>query len=66
MWARADGGMATYAQLPEEEQAALRNRLKSVMRTNTCDPATGTITLPDDRAVAASNVAAHYESPPWQ
>jgi len=52
--------------LPEEEQAALRNRLKSVMRTNTCDPATGTITLPDDRAVAASNVAAHYESPPWQ
>lgn len=62
MWARADGGMATYAQLPDEEQAALRSRLKSVMRTNTYDPATGTITLPDDRAVAVSNVAAHYES----
>ena len=62
MWARADGGMATYAQLPDEEQAALRSRLKSVMRTNTYDPATGTITLPDDRAVAISNVAAHYES----
>jgi nitric oxide reductase subunit B len=62
LWARADGGMATWAQLPEEEQAALRSRLKSVMRSNTYDPATGTITLPDDRALALSNVAAHYES----
>lgn len=62
LWARADGGMATYAQLPEEQQAALRARLKQVMRTNTYDPATGTITLPDDRALALSNVAAHYES----
>ena len=61
-WARADGGMATYAQLPEEQQAALRSRLKTVMRTNTYDAATRTITLPDDRAVAISNVAAHYES----
>jgi nitric oxide reductase large subunit len=32
------------------------------MRTNTYDAATGTITLPDDRALALSNVAAHYES----
>ena len=62
LWARADGGMATYAQLPEEQQAALRSRLKQVMRTNTYDAATGTITLPDDRALALSNVAAHYES----
>ena len=30
LWARADGGMATYAQLPEEQQAALRSRLKTV------------------------------------
>ncbi len=62
LWARADGGMATYAQLPEEQQAALRSRLKQVMRTNTYDPTSGTITLPDDRALALSNVAAHYES----
>ena len=41
LWARADGGMATYAQLPEEQQAALRSRLKQVMRTNTYDAATG-------------------------
>jgi nitric oxide reductase subunit B len=54
--------MATYQELPEETRAALRGRLKSVMRTNTYDPTTGTITLPDDRAIALSNVAAHYES----
>ena len=62
MWARADGGMATYNQLPEEEQAALRGRLKRLVRTNTYDAATATITLADDRALALSNVAAHYES----
>ena len=27
IWARSDGGMASYAQLPAEEQAALRGRL---------------------------------------
>ncbi|MFD0737863.1 nitric-oxide reductase large subunit [Lysobacter koreensis] len=62
IWARADGGMASYAQLPEDEQAALQRRLQSMMRANTYDPATGTITLTRDRAVAASNVAAHYVS----
>src|SRR5690606_2916114 len=62
MWARADGGMASYRQLPEEGQAALRGRLKAQTRTNTYDPQSGTITLSDDRAVALSNVAAHYES----
>ncbi len=62
LWARADGGMASYTQLPEEQQAALRGRLKAVMRTNTYDAETGTITLPEDRIAALSNVAAHYES----
>ena len=62
LWARADGGMATYAQLPEEEQAALRGRLKREMRRNTYDETTGTITLSRDRVAAVSNVAAHYES----
>ena len=62
LWARADGGMATYAELPEEQQAALRGRLKRLMRANTYDAATGTITLPRDRLAAVSNVAAHYES----
>src|SRR5688572_17887202 len=60
-WARADGGMAAYAQLPAEEQAALRGRVQEMMRKNTFDPATRTITLAQDRATAVSNVAAHYE-----
>jgi len=62
LWARADGGMAAYAQLPEEEQAALRGRLKQEMRRNTYDPQDGTIVLSRDRVAALSNVAAHYES----
>ncbi|WP_147651991.1 nitric-oxide reductase large subunit [Vulcaniibacterium gelatinicum] len=61
-WARADGGMASYADLPAEDQAALRGRLQTMMRRNTYDPATGTITLDEDRARAISNVAAHYVS----
>ncbi len=62
LWARADGGMATYAMLPAEQQAALRGRLQEMMRANTYDPVTKTITLSQDRVVALSNVAAHYES----
>jgi len=62
LWARADGGMATYAMLPAEQQAALRGRLQEMMRANTYDPASKTITLTQDRVVALSNVAAHYES----
>jgi nitric oxide reductase subunit B len=61
-WARSDGGMATYAQLPAEQQAALRSRLQARMRANTFDPATGTLALDRDRVIAISNVAAHYES----
>ncbi|MEO6226454.1 MAG: nitric-oxide reductase large subunit [Thermomonas sp.] len=62
IWARRDGGMATYADLPPEEQGALRSRLQVMMRANTYDPKTGTITLTQDRVAAVSNVAAHYES----
>ena len=62
LWARADGGMATYADLSPEQQAALRGRLQAVMRRNTWDAETKTITLDRDRVVAISNVAAHYQS----
>ncbi len=62
IWARRDGGMATYADLPAEQQGALRSRLQVMMRANTYDPKTGTITLTQDRVAAVSNVAAHYES----
>jgi nitric oxide reductase subunit B len=62
LWARRDHGAATYAQLTAEEQAGLRGRLQQMMRANTYDPATQTITLTQDRVIALSNVAAHYES----
>lgn len=62
IWARRDDGSASYAQLPAEQQAALRGRLQGMMRANTYDAATGTITLTGDRAAAISNVAAHYIS----
>ena len=53
---------AAYAQLPAEQQAGLRGRLQQMMRTNTYDPATTAITLTQERVIALSNVAAHYES----
>ncbi|MFC5578400.1 nitric-oxide reductase large subunit [Lysobacter niabensis] len=62
LWARADGGAANYAALPAEQKAALQGRLQEMMRKNTYDPETGTITLTEDRIAALSNVAAHYES----
>ncbi|MEJ1095540.1 MULTISPECIES: nitric-oxide reductase large subunit [unclassified Pseudoxanthomonas] len=61
LWARPEGA-ASYAELPAERQAALRSRLQGLMRTNTFDAETATITLQDDRIAAMSNVAAHYES----
>ncbi len=62
LWAREDGGMVTHAQLPAPERAALEGRLRELMRANTHDAATDTITLPLDRVAVISNVAAHYES----
>ncbi|MBA2352801.1 MAG: hypothetical protein H0V78_13755 [Burkholderiales bacterium] len=61
IWAGRLGGV-TYAQLSAEEQAALRGRLQEMMRANTYDPATQTITLTQDRVAALSTVAAHYVS----
>jgi nitric oxide reductase subunit B len=58
-WAR-DGGAGGYAALPAEGQASLRARLKQLIRTNTYDPATGTLTLAPVRAEAFTANAAHY------
>jgi nitric oxide reductase subunit B len=62
MWAREDGGMATYAALPAGERAALQGRLQELMRANTYNPDTREITLTRDRVAVISNVSAHYES----
>src|SRR5688572_26785782 len=62
LWARQEDSTATYDALPAERQAALRGRLQDMFRKNTYDAKTGTITLTDERVLALSNVAAHYES----
>ncbi|PTL78646.1 nitric-oxide reductase large subunit [Vitiosangium sp. GDMCC 1.1324] len=58
-WARAEGA-ASYAEAPAEKQAALRERLTALMRTNTYDASTGTVTLAPVRAEAMRANAAHY------
>ena len=60
-WAVAEGA-ANYAGLDAETQAKFRARLQPIMRGNTYDPASQTITLPEARVLAASSVSAHYES----
>ena len=59
-WALRQSGLQ-YERLDAETQAALRQRLVGEMRTNTFDPATGTITISSDRAEALRSVAAHYD-----
>jgi nitric oxide reductase subunit B len=51
-----------YSQLPEDTQAAFAARLKPRIRKNTYDASTDRITISEDRALAISQVAAHYES----
>jgi nitric oxide reductase subunit B len=58
-WARAES-RASYALAPAEQQAALRTRLTAMMRTNTYDASTGTVTLDPVRAEAMRANAAHY------
>lgn len=62
LWASKEDGVATYKELAAERQAALQGRLQSIMRTNTFDPGTRTVRIPDDRAAAIAKVASHYES----
>jgi nitric oxide reductase subunit B len=51
-----------YAELPADQQAALRARLQPLIRANSYDAGTGTITLAKDRATAMAVVAKHYEA----
>ena len=58
-WARADG-LPSFDAAPVEKQAALKARLSAMMRKNTYDPATDTLTLDVERARAFEANAAHY------
>ena len=56
-WSGSSGG---YAALPAERQAALQSRLQQLMRTNTYDAGSGTLTIDPVRAAAFDANAAHY------
>jgi nitric oxide reductase subunit B len=58
-WAR-ESGAVNYAALGPEQQAALRARLRGIIRHNTYDPATGTITLDPVRAAAFDELNRYY------
>ncbi|HEX6900398.1 MAG TPA: nitric-oxide reductase large subunit [Thermoanaerobaculia bacterium] len=58
-WAREEAG-AAYDDLPAERQAALRERLQRMMRANTYDPKTKTLTLEPVRSRAFAANLAHY------
>ncbi len=50
-----------YVDLGVPEQAAIDARVKSIMRANTYNASTGTLTLSTERAAAVREVASHYE-----
>ena len=59
LWAVRETGRA-YDDLDPPQQAGLRAKLQAEVRTNTYDPATGVVTISDDRAEAIAVVADHY------
>jgi nitric oxide reductase subunit B len=58
-WAEREHG-GKYAALSAEQQGGLQRRLAGMMRENRYDPATGTLTVAEERARAFASNAAHY------
>ncbi|HEX6881271.1 MAG TPA: nitric-oxide reductase large subunit [Terriglobales bacterium] len=58
-WAKAEGA-ENYAALPLEQQAGLQARLQRLMRTNTYNAETNTITIDPVRADAYRELAGYY------
>ena len=54
--------MRGYEAASADEQAVLRARLQTMMRTNTYNPSTGVVTVERDRARAFHNLVTHYAS----
>lgn len=59
IWAKKERGKP-FAQLRSEDQAALKQRLKDELRTNSYDARTGAITVSPERAQAIAEVGDHY------
>ncbi|MFV0623659.1 nitric-oxide reductase large subunit [Sphingomonas sp. ac-8] len=59
IWA-GERGATRFDQLSAEDQAGLKERLRTELRTNRYDPATRTITVSDARAQAMARTADHY------
>lgn len=59
-WTKQETGLADYRKLPEEKKAALQARLTLLMRTNTYDPHTQSLTISPLRAQAIECVGSHY------
>lgn len=55
-------GAESFASLPADQQAALKERLKTEMRKNTYNTADGTITVSKERAAAIAKVRDYYVS----
>ena len=58
-FARAEHGRE-FASLTDENKAAFEQRLTAMFRRNTFDPATGTLTIPAERARAFHALGEHY------
>ena len=62
IWAAREHGVDSYKALDAPTQAAYANRVQSLLRPNTWDEASQTITLDADRVAAIRQVATHYVS----
>jgi len=60
LWAQREHGLDSYQALDAPTQAAMAVRLQALLRPNTWDEASQTITLEADRVAAIETVAAHY------
>ncbi len=61
-WAAREHGVDSYKSLDAPTQAAYASRVQALMRPNTWNETTQTITLDADRVAAIREVSAHYTS----
>lgn len=61
LYAREEYGRP-LTELSGEQQAGLKERLRTEMRANTYNPATGTVTVSNARATAMAATAGHYRA----